>query len=82
MLQSPQCSRLLRHEASVYLKATWGIDRKPSTLAKYASVGGGPKFEYAGRIPIYPQDELDAWARLILSPLCSSTADRPSEPLP
>jgi hypothetical protein len=72
-----QCRRFRRDEASAYLKEIWGLDRKRSTLAKYASLGGGPKFEYAGRIPIYPQAELDAWARSILSTLCSSTADKP-----
>jgi hypothetical protein len=73
-----QYPRLRRDEASAYLKATWGIDRKPSTLGKYASVGGGPKFEYAGRIPLYPQDQLDIWARSMLSELCDSTTDKPS----
>ena len=72
-----QCRRFRRYEASSYLKDTWGLDRKPSTLAKYASLGGGPRFEYAGRIPIYPQDELDVWARSIVSLPCSTTADKP-----
>jgi hypothetical protein len=72
-----QCRRFRRDEASVYLKATWGIERKSSTLAKYASFGGGPKFEYVGRIPLYPQDQLDIWAQSILSGPCSSTADKP-----
>jgi hypothetical protein len=78
MLLTQPCLRFRRDEASAYLKTNWGLDRKPSTLAKYASLGGGPKFEYAGRIPIYPQDQLDAWARATLSPLCSSTTDKPS----
>jgi hypothetical protein len=73
-----QCRRFRRDEASIYLKEKWGLDRKPSTLAKYASLGGGPMFEYAGRIPIYPQDQLDVWAQSILSALCSSTAEKPS----
>ena len=70
-----RCPRHRRNEASAYLKSTWGIDRKPSTLAKYATVGGGPRFEHAGRVPLYPQPELDAWAASILSPLKSSTSD-------
>jgi hypothetical protein len=75
---STQCRRFRRDEASAYLKQSWGLDRKTSTLAKYASLGGGPKFEYAGRVPIYPQNELDTWAQSILSGLCSSTAEKPS----
>jgi hypothetical protein len=46
-----QYRRLRRSEASLYLKDRWGIDRKPSTLAKIACLGGGPKFEHAGRFP-------------------------------
>ena len=67
--------RLRRPEASAYLKERWGIDRKPSTLAKLACLGGGPRFEHAGRFPLYPEPELDAWALSILSPLKSSTSD-------
>jgi hypothetical protein len=70
--------RFRRDEASSYLKERWGLERKSSTLAKYACLGGGPRFEYAGRIPIYPENELDTWARSILSALCSSTAEKPS----
>jgi hypothetical protein len=79
MLTQP-CRRFRRNEASAYLKATWGIERKSSTLAKYASLGGGPKYEYVGRVPLYQQDQLDIWARSIFSPLCGSTTDKP-EPL-
>jgi hypothetical protein len=70
-----QPRRLRRQAASDYLKINWGIDRKATTLAKLASVGGGPKFEHAGRIPLYPEPELDAYAISILSPLKSSTSD-------
>jgi hypothetical protein len=63
-----QYPRHRRSEASVYLKVTWGIDRKPATLAKYASRGSGPKIEYAGHVPLYPQPDLDAWAKSLLSP--------------
>jgi hypothetical protein len=70
--------RYRREQASAYLKRVWGIERKTSTLAKYACLGGGPKFEYLGRIPLYPQNQLDIWARSVLSPLCDTTTDRPS----
>lgn len=85
---SEQPRRYRRAEAATYLKSTWGIDRKPSTLAKIACLGGGPRFEHAGRVPLYPQSELDVWARSMLSPLKTSTSDRPtpatgsSTPLP
>jgi hypothetical protein len=69
---------LRRKEASEYLKRRWGIDRAASTLAKLAVVGGGPKFQHAGRIPLYPIIELDAWASTITSALKSSTSDKPN----
>jgi hypothetical protein len=52
-----------RKPASRYLSAVWGIDRAPSTLAKLACIGGGPRFVKAGRIPLYKPEDLDAWAR-------------------
>jgi hypothetical protein len=67
--------RLRRQEASAYLKEVHGIDRKASTLAKLACLGGGPRFEHAGRVPLYSPAELDAWALSLLSPLKSSTSD-------
>jgi hypothetical protein len=67
--------RLRRTEASEYLKETWGIDRAPATLAKLATIGGGPKFEKANRIPLYAPQFLDEWARSILSPPMTSTSD-------
>lgn len=67
---------LRRAEASEYLAQKWGIFRKASTLNKYATIGGGPRFIHAGRSPIYPIVELDRWAQSILSGLKSSTSDR------
>lgn len=64
-----------RAEASRYLKEKYGIERKPATLAKLACLGGGPRFESAGRVPLYPEPELDAWAESLISPLKRSTSD-------
>ena len=69
------CRRLRRAEASEYLKSRWGIERKPTTLAKLATLGGGPRFEKAGRIPLYRTEFLDEWARSMLSRPLSSTSD-------
>jgi hypothetical protein len=70
-----QSKRLRRSEASIYLKEKWSISRTAGTLAKLAVIGGSPRFQYDGRIPLYPVNELDAWAQKILSPLKSSTSD-------
>jgi hypothetical protein len=62
--QSAHAARYMRRgAASGYLSNVWGIDRAPSTLAKLACIGGGPKFSKAGRIPLYRPEDLDAWAR-------------------
>ena len=76
MTMNTQPMRLRRTEASSYLKESWGINRTAGTLAKLAVIGGGPRFQLAGRIPLYPENELDRWAESILSPLKSSTSDR------
>ena len=70
--------RLRRTEASEYLKERWGIDRAPSTLAKLACIGGGPRFQRANRIPLYAPEFLDEWAQEILSPPMRSTSDAPA----
>jgi len=57
--------RLRRWEASEYLLLAHGITVAPSTLAKYVSVGGGPKYQKfnSNGTPLYPKEELDLWAR-------------------
>ena len=67
--------RLRRNEASAYLRDEWGISRTPKTLAKLATIGGGPPFEKDGRFPLYTPPMLDIWARSQLSPLVHSTAE-------
>lgn len=68
--------RLRRWEASEYLELVHGITIAPATLAKYASLGGGPAFNKGlGRTPLYPKDELDRWATERLGKLMRSTSD-------
>ncbi len=64
-----------RKEASRYLLARWSVQRAPSTLAKLAVMGDGPRFKLDGRTPLYPEIELDDWAQRRLSPLKKSTSD-------
>lgn len=54
--------RLRRWEASDYLLLVYGIVVAPATLAKYASIGGGPSYQRMNRTPLYPITELDSWA--------------------
>ncbi|MFN4140541.1 hypothetical protein [Aestuariivirga sp.] len=72
--------RLRRWEASLYLRVVYGLDVAPATLAKYASVGGGPAFQKVGRVPLYPTEELDTWALKRLGRLRRSTSDKDEEP--
>lgn len=72
--------RLRRWEASQYLLLVYGMTVAPATLAKYASVGGGPSFHRANRIPLYPTVELDRWAEGRLGRLVASTSELRIEP--
>jgi hypothetical protein len=67
--------RLRRVPATEYLLLVHGIERAPATLAKLASVGGGPRMTRVGRIPYYDVDELDAWARKLLGAVAASTSE-------
>lgn len=67
---------LRRVDAARYVTATYGFPCSPKTLAKLACVSSdGPPFRMAGRIPLYPQDGLDAWARSKIGPLVRSTSE-------
>lgn len=69
-------NRLSRTESSTYLLLQHGIRRKASTLAKLASVGGGPAFRKIGaRHVAYDKSELDRWAEALLSREMRSTSE-------
>lgn len=65
---------LRRKEASRYLQQHYNISRTPGTLAKLASTGGGPSFQYVGRVPMYPISALDDWAKSLFSAVVDSTS--------
>jgi len=62
-------------DASRYLEENYAIRAKPATLAKYRCVGGGPRFRYEGRFPLYAVADLDAWARERIGPVVRSTSE-------
>ncbi len=67
--------RLLRRkEAARYLTEQRGLPISAQTLAKYATVGGGPAFRKFGRFPLYQVEDLDAWAHSRLGPPQRSTS--------
>lgn len=59
--------RLRRAEVPGYLLSYHGIQIAVTTLAKLASIGGGPPFCKFGRRVLYEQDALDAWVHQKLS---------------
>ena len=67
--------KLRRKAASKYLHDVHGVDRAPSTLAKYAVIGGGPVFRRMGRDPVYTPLNLDEWVASKLSGPMRSTSD-------
>jgi hypothetical protein len=65
---------LRRGRAAEYLLERYGA-YTAETLAKLASIGGGPRFRKMGRFPVYTRDDLDAWANARMSAPVSSTAE-------
>ena len=68
--------RLRRWEVPAYLRLVHGIEVAPATLAKWATIGGGPPFQKCLRTPLYPTPELDTWALARLGTLRTSTSAR------
>lgn len=66
--------RFTRREAATILTEN-GYPIAPTTLAKYASIGGGPIFDSFGRRPLYRADDLMTWARERSSGPRRSTSD-------
>jgi hypothetical protein len=67
---------LRRKDASRYLQKVYGIIVQPSTLAKWHCLrSDGPPAYHAGRTPLYPRAQLDAWAIRRLGPLRRSTSE-------
>lgn len=68
---------ITRKEASDFLKER-GLPVAPTTLAKYASLGGGPPMHHFGRRVLYNPATLLDWANSKLSGPSQSTSDRNS----
>lgn len=71
-MQSPQYLR--RKAAGEYLKAKYGFGSE-KTLAKLATIGGGPLFHKAAKAAIYKPEDLDAWAQSKIGAPQKSTSD-------
>ena len=65
---------LNRKEAAAYVRAR-GLPLAASTLAKFATVGGGPVMRKFSRNVVYEAAALDDWIAARLSPPKKSTCD-------
>lgn len=72
----PSTTNLRRASAAAYLRERYGLRCAATTLKKYASRGGGPRFHRVNRTALYPLAELDRWAAQKLGPLHGHAADR------
>jgi len=70
----PLAEFMRRADAARYLRDQYAVPCAPTTLAKYACVGGGPAFRKTGKFPVYSRDDLDTWARSRLSEAVQSTS--------
>jgi hypothetical protein len=67
---------LTRQQAADFLTES-GYKTATSTLAKFASLGGGPVYRCFGRKPFYTAGDLITWAESRCSAPKRSTSDRP-----
>lgn len=65
---------LSRASAAEFL-ANLGYPVAKTTLQKYATVGGGPKYRRFGNRALYQERDLLAWAEAKLSPPRSNSSD-------
>ena len=64
---------LSRSEAADFLKER-GLPIAKTTLQKYATIGGGPRYQRFGNRALYTEDNLLAWAEKRMSaPVASSS---------
>jgi hypothetical protein len=69
---------LRRFAAGEYLQKTYGFCSAKS-LAKLATIGGGPRFHKAGIAVLYTKADLDEWALGKIGGPQASTSDKPKE---
>jgi hypothetical protein len=66
---------LRRDAAAALIRDNFSIPCSVQTLAKFASAGGGPIYQYCGRFPIYYEADLRAWATKKIGPQVTSATE-------
>ena len=69
-----QSTYLRREQAAAYLQERYGA-YTTETLAKLATIGGGPPFVKFGRFPLYRPEDLETWAISRMSPKVRTTSE-------
>lgn len=69
-----QSTFLRREQAAAYLQERYGA-YTTETLAKLATIGGGPPFVKFGRFPLYRPEDLQAWAESRMSQKVRTTSE-------
>lgn len=73
--EQPKPSRLLTRVEAALRITEKGYPIKPKTLAKLASIGGGPMFRKAGKHPRYEIEDCDAFAMAKITRKVRSVAE-------
>ncbi|MDD2742147.1 MAG: hypothetical protein PHV02_07730 [Rhodocyclaceae bacterium] len=74
-MQTQQKKFLTRAESANYLTNERGAPTAKTTLQKYATTGGGPKYQVFGNRALYQVADLDEWvAGKLSAPRHSTTA--------
>jgi hypothetical protein len=70
-----QSKPLRRDAAAEFIRENFSIPCSVRTLAKFASVGGGPLYRYSCRFPVYDVADLKAWATGKVGPKVGSFSE-------
>ena len=73
--------RFLSSDCASRFLASYGCRVAPKTLAKIRCVGGGPVFRRFGRLVVYLESDLLAWAKDRISEPRQNTASNPPQTL-
>jgi hypothetical protein len=74
-MNDAQSKPLRRDDAAKFVRENFSIPCSARTLAKFASIGGGPLYRYSGRFPVYDVADLKAWATGKVGPRVSSATE-------
>lgn len=69
-----QAEYLSRSAAAKLIRDRYGLRLSSQTLAKYATIGGGPPYYKAGRQCLYREGDLMAWAEARIAGRRASTS--------